>query len=35
MGETCSRVEETSEKMAVLAILTWMESVREAWGGIT
>jgi len=29
MGETCSRIEEISEKM--LAILTWTESIREAW----
>lgn len=34
MGETCSHIEEIIEKMAVLAILTWMESIREAWGGV-
>lgn len=35
MGEICSCVEEISEKMAVLAIPTWMGSIREAWGGVT
>ena len=35
MGETCSHVEEISEKMAVVAIPTWMEGIREAQEGAT
>lgn len=27
-------VEESNEQMAVLAILTWTELIRDMWGGV-